>query len=270
MTIKAIIFDADGTLADTENIHRQAFNATFREFNLDWEWSKKDYISLLAISGGKERIRAYLESDPAICESIDSPYVFAQRIHQRKTEIYKDLLNSDHITLRSGIERLFNEAISKGIKLAIATSSSLPNIETLLVNTLGQESITRFDAIVTCDVVNDKKPSPIAYQFALARLGLMPEYCIAIEDTTNGNLSALAAGLKTIITTHEFTVDSDFTGASLVLDQFGEPGNSFSVISGNAFGKQYVDIELLDAILSADQTSQELDYWEDNLAAVAK
>ena len=98
----------------------------------------------------------------------------------------------------------------------------------------------------------------------------MPEYCIAIEDTTNGNRSALAAGLKTIITTHEFTVDSDFTGASLVVDQLGEPGNSFSVISGNAFGKQYADIELIDAILSADQTSQDMDYWEGNLAAVAK
>jgi len=270
MTIKAIIFDADGTLAKTENIHRQAFNATFREFNLDLEWSIKDYIRLLAISGGKERIRVCLESDPAICGSIDSPRMYAQRIHQRKSEIYKDLLNSGHITLRSGIERLFNEAISKGIKLAIATSSSLSNIETLLVNTLGHESIIWLDAISTCDVVNDKKPSPIAYQLALARLGLMPEYCIAIEDTTNGNLSALAAGLRTVITTHEFTIDSDFTGASLVLDQLGEPGNGFSVISGNTFGKQYVDIELLDAILSADQSSQEMDYWEDNLAVVAK
>jgi beta-phosphoglucomutase-like phosphatase (HAD superfamily) len=270
MTIKAIIFDADGTLAKTENIHRLAFNATFREFNLDWEWSIKDYIRLLAISGGKERIRTCLESDPVTCGLIDNPRLFAQRIHQRKTEIYKDMLNSSHITLRSGIERLFNEAISKGIKLAIATSSSLSNIETLLVNTLGHESILWFDAIVTCDVVNDKKPSPMAYQLALARLGLKPEYCIAIEDTTNGNLSALAAGLKTIITTHEFTIDSDFIGASLVLDQLGEPENSFTVISGNAFGQQYVDMELLDAILTANQTRHEMDYWENNLVAAAK
>ena len=110
----------------------------------------------------------------------------------------------------------------------------------------------------------------MAYQLALARLGLKPEYCIAIEDTTNGNLSALAAGLKTIITTHEFTIDSDFIGASLVLDQLGEPENSFTVISGNAFGQQYVDMELLDAILTANQTRHEMDYWENNLVAAAK
>ncbi|OGT34705.1 MAG: hypothetical protein A2W28_03675 [Gammaproteobacteria bacterium RBG_16_51_14] len=270
MTLKGIIFDVDGTLADTEEIHRQAFNAAFREFNLDWEWSKKDYIRLLAISGGKERIRACLETGPAPGVPINNPRTFAQRIHQRKSGIYRDMLKSEHITLRSGIERLLNEAVRNHIRLAIATSSSISNVETLLINTLGQESISLFDPIVTCDVVADKKPAPAAYQFALAGLGLQPEFCLAIEDTTNGNRSALAAGLKTIITTHQFTLDNDFSRASLVLDQLGEPGHSFSVISGNAFSKQYVDIALLEMILSSGTIGQKSGYWSDELAIAAE
>jgi len=270
MYIKAIIFDVDGTLADTENIHRQAFNTAFREFGLDWEWSKEKYMRLLSISGGRERIRACLETDPEMNGSTGCTRELAQRIHRRKSEIYKDMINSDHVTLRSGVVRLLNEAISEGIRLAIATSSSTSNIETLLENTLGRETTTLFDAIVTCDIVSNKKPSPVAYQLTLAKLGLQPEQCIAIEDTSNGNRSALATGLKTIITTHEFTFDSDFPGASLVVDKLGEPDNPFALISGNTFGKQFVDIELLDAILAGDEVSQKIGYCEGNLAVAAK
>jgi HAD superfamily hydrolase (TIGR01509 family) len=270
MYIKAIIFDVDGTLADTENIHRQAFNAAFREFDLDWEWSKEKYIHLLSISGGRERIRDCLESDPKMNGSIGCTRELAQRVHRRKTEIYKDMLNSDRITLRSGVVRLLNEAISEGIRLAIATSSSTSNVESLLENTLGRETTTLFDAIVTCDIVSNKKPSPAAYQFALAKLGLQPERCIAIEDTSNGNRAALATGIKTIITTHEFTFDSDFTGASLVVDRLGEPDKPFTLSSGNAFGKQFVDLEFLDAVLTYDEVSQNIECCEGNLAVAAK
>ena len=270
MTLKGIIFDVDGTLADTEEIHRRAFNAAFREFNLDWEWSQSDYIRLLAISGGRERIRSCLQSDPAISGTINNTRAYAQRVHKRKSEIYRDILKNEHIRLRSGIERLLLEAVEKNIRLAIATSSSRPNVETLIINNLGEEALALFDAIVTCDIVADKKPSPAVYQFALARLGLQPMHCIAIEDTTNGNRAALAAGLKTIITTHQFTLDSDFTNASLVLDQLGDPGSPFSVICGDAFGKQCVDIALLDTILSTDTTQRKTGYWKDDLAVAAE
>ena len=125
--------------------------------------------------------------------------------------------------LRPGVARLINEAVAQGLQLGIATSSSIKNVEALLTNTLGADSLKLFDGVVTCETVTDKKPSPSVYQFALAKLGVSPEHCVAIEDTHNGNMAARGAGINTIITTHTFTVDDDFTGARLVVDQLGEP-----------------------------------------------
>ncbi|NIN34968.1 MAG: HAD-IA family hydrolase, partial [Gammaproteobacteria bacterium] len=129
-----------------------------------------------------------------------------------------------------------NEAKNKEILLAIATSSSSKNVATLLESNLGKQALSLFETIVTCDIVEDKKPSPAVYQYALAQMGLEAQDCIAIEDTYNGNLSALNTGIKTVITIHDFTVQDDFTGASLVIDNLGEPGQAFTVIDGNDFG----------------------------------
>src|SRR3970282_2397232 len=125
-----------------------------------------------------------------------------------------------------------------------------------------------FDAVVTCDIVKDKKPSPVVYQFAIAELGLTPETCIAIEDSTNGNKAARAAGLKTVITTHAFTIDNDFTGASLVINQLGEPDQPFNVISGKSYGASYVDVGLLKCILNEEE--YEAEAWPDNVVVIAK
>ncbi|MEX2353794.1 MAG: HAD-IA family hydrolase, partial [Gammaproteobacteria bacterium] len=215
-TLKAIIFDMDGTLADTEEIHRQAFNAAFDESSIPCHWSQAEYKQLLSISGGRERIRQYLE-DNAINSGAPEPAdTLALRLHRRKSGIYRQMLVDGHVGLRSGIRRLISEAGDRNIALAIATSSSTQNAETLLKVALGNEALGLFETIVTCDMVEEKKPSPAVYRFALDRLQLAPENCIAIEDTHNGNLAALSAGLKTVITTHMFTTDDDFTGASLV------------------------------------------------------
>jgi HAD superfamily hydrolase (TIGR01509 family) len=268
-SLKSIIFDVDGTLANTEEIHRLAFNCAFTEFGLDFEWTPQLYTELLSISGGRERITAYLKAQNVDIKGDIKLRDFALRLHQRKSEIYREKLVAGHIGLRNGVLRLISEAHQQGIKLGIATASSYTNVETLLQTNLGPGALGNFDVIVTSDIIKDKKPSPVVYQFALAELGLTPDYCIAIEDTTNGNRAALAAGLKTIITTHEFTVDNDFSGASLVIDQLGEPDKPFNILSGHANNYSYVDVNLLKQLIESENQGTNKT-WTENTAVLAK
>jgi HAD superfamily hydrolase (TIGR01509 family) len=248
-SLKAIIFDVDGTLADTEELHRQAFNLAFNEFGMDWQWSPAEYHELLLVSGGRERIERYLEFREFEPDA-RKRHRLARSVHERKSEIYRTLLTGTGIALRPGVERLIREAVRTGVKLGIATSSSRRNVETLLATTLGSGGIDLFEVVVTCDIVEEKKPSPAVYREVLARLALQPEDCVAIEDTRNGNLAALAAGITTIITTHAYTVDNDFRGAALVIDQLGEPDRPFRVLEGDADGAGWVDVALLRKLVS--------------------
>lgn len=248
--LKAIVFDMDGTLADTEEIHRQAFNRAFAEFGFPWQWSPAEYHDLLAISGGRERIRQFLLQKRGRRRATAALRQLAIAVHRRKSEIYRDLLRAGHVTLRPGVKRLLFEARALGVRLAIATSSSRRNVDTLLDTALGGEADGLFRAIATCDVVEDQKPAPALYQFALAELGVEPVHAVAVEDTHNGVLAARAAGLVTVITTHRYTRDNDFRGAALVLDQLGEPDRPFCVLDGDAHGATFVDLALLQRLLA--------------------
>ena len=240
--LQAIIFDMDGTLADTEELHRRAFNLAFEECACPLNWSRAEYRQLLTISGGRERITHCLRQIGAPAAGLEQT---VDTLHRRKSTLYRQLLVSDAIELRPGIRRLVEECRAAGLKLAIATSSSTDNVHTLLQSTFGSAGAGLFPVVVTCDLVRDKKPAPAVYRYALAELGLGAQHCIALEDTENGNLAALAAGIKTVITTHPLTRDDDFTGAALVLDQLGEPGQPFEVAAGTAYGRHYVDLALL-------------------------
>ena len=246
--LKAIIFDMDGTLADTEDLHRQAFNLAFREHACPLNWSRLEYKQLLSISGGRERIYHCLQqadvADTELQRTVDA-------VHQTKSTLYRQILVSDVIELRPGIRRLVQECRAAGLKLAIATSSSTDNVNTLLSRTFGSAGNDFFPVVVTCDLVADKKPSPAVYIYALSELALEAENCISIEDTSNGNLAAHAAGINTVITTHPLTMDNDFTGASLVLNHLGEPDKPFKVAAGAAYGRHYVDLDLLRMIHAA-------------------
>jgi len=244
--LEALIFDVDGTLADTERDgHRIAFNEAFKEAGLDWDWGVDLYGDLLQVTGGKERIRLYVEKFLTDFQPDDEITEFAARLHKRKTHFYLELLQSGAIPLRPGVERLINEARETGLRLAIATTTTPANVTYLLKSTLGEESLDWFEVIAAGDIVPAKKPAPDIYNWALQQMNLKPEACLAFEDSLNGVKSSLAANLKTLITVNGYTKNDDFTGAALVLDQYGEPDAPFSVLEGDAGGYDYVTVDML-------------------------
>jgi len=244
--LKGLIFDVDGTLAENEQAgHRVAFNRAFADFGLDWHWDENTYEGLLEVSGGKERLRHYIDSYVEGFGVKEGTDAFIRKVHARKTERYIELMHSGTIPLRPGVGRLLREAHAQGLKLAIASTTTLENVTALLRNTLGEDSIGWFAVFACGDMVPNKKPEPDIYEYALARLGLSADECIAIEDTESGLAAAQAAGLMALIATNPTTRDQNFTGAAIVLDGLGEPGAPFTVLAGDADGAQWVDVAFL-------------------------
>lgn len=249
--LEALIFDVDGTLSDTERDgHRVAFNDAFDEYGIGWHWDVETYGKLLAVTGGKERMKHYAE---AFLNNQNLPDNFEQlvpELHAAKTRHYTELLSTGAIPLRTGVERLLNEAREAGFRLAIATTTTPENVTALLSHTLGEDSIGWFEVIAAGDVVPAKKPAGDIYHYALDAMKLEPEQCLAFEDSRNGILATQDADLTTLITVNGYTHDDDFSGAALVLDNLGEPDEPFNVLAGQANSHKLVDCELLRKIHS--------------------
>ena len=211
MTIQALIFDVDGTLAETEEVHRAAFNRVFAEERLGWSWDVDLYRELLKTTGGKERMRAYAAR---IGAGIDDAQI--QRMHLAKNAHY-GALTRGRATLRPGVEDLIRRGHAAGLKLAICTTTSRANIEALIEATLGAEWLALFDTIVGAEDAPVKKPAPDAYLLALKRLGLPAADCLAFEDSANGLAAARAAGIATVVTPGIYTAHETFEGAAVVL-----------------------------------------------------
>jgi HAD superfamily hydrolase (TIGR01509 family) len=215
--LEALIFDLDGTLADTEETHRQAFNAAFIEFELWWDWSPPLYARLLAVSGGKERLRHYIGALRVPAAERARLLEIVPALHETKTRIYTELLVRGQRPFRAGVLPLLRAAKAAGLKLGIASTTTSANVSALLQADLGVASDIAFDVIACGDQVERKKPAPDIYRLALASLRLAPEACIAFEDSLNGLRAAKAAGLATVITPSRWTAEQDFGGADLVL-----------------------------------------------------
>jgi HAD superfamily hydrolase (TIGR01509 family) len=222
MTIKAIIFDVDGTLADTEDAHRIAFNKAFADNDLDWNWDVALYDKLLKVTGGKERIKYYVSDFNTAYAQPDNFDDFVKHLHKVKTAHYTAMLADGHIPLRPGIKQLIQSAHQGGVTLAIATTTSPENVAALLEVGLGKDWERYFSAVGCGDIVPAKKPAPDIYNWVLDQLQLAPQDCIAIEDTNNGLRSSLGAGIKTYITVNDYTHGQDFTGAAAVFKDLGD------------------------------------------------
>lgn len=247
--LQALIFDCDGTLADTEEIHRQAFNLAFTAAGLGWHWTPEDYASLLVVSGGRERISGFarrVAPSEAAAPGFDE---FVVRLHEDKTRRYAQLLRDGHVGLRPGVERLLQEARREGMTLAIATSSAWSNLKTLLDANLPREWPSWFSAIETADTVEMKKPSPAIYISVLRRLGLPAQRCIALEDTENGLRAASAAGIGTVITPHRYTLGGHFDEALAVLGSLGDPTHPAEVIAGPPVDGTLIDLHYMARLL---------------------
>ncbi len=251
--IKAFIFDVDGTLADTERHgHRVAFNQAFEQFGLDWHWSEQTYGELLAVTGGKERMLHYVQTRNKAEKQRSDLQQLIKQLHAQKTENYVRLLNDNAIPLRPGIERLLGEARVRDIRLAIATTTTPDNVTALLRNALGAESLDWFEVIGAGDIVPHKKPAADIYFYVLQQLNLDAKDCVAFEDSYNGILATRDADLKTIITYNGYTAEDDFSGASLVLDQIGDPGNPSKLLQ-QSYQQDYLTVDLIQQIVQSEQ-----------------
>ena len=224
--MKALIFDCDGVLVDTERDgHRVAFNKTFTNMGYDVEWSVELYGELLSISGGKERMKHYFNQEGWPKGVSDRDQLILD-LHKAKTDAFMQIIESGELALRPGVARLVDEAIADGhILLSICSTSNERSVNLIAEKLLGPQRKGKFSAILAGDVVSKKKPDPEIYNLAVEKLEVKPAECVVVEDSRNGLLAAKAAGMKCVITTNGYTEKEDFSEADLVVSELGDPPN---------------------------------------------
>ncbi len=251
--LTTLLFDVDGTLADTEEIHRQSFNKAFQQAGLDWEWSPELYGELLAVTGGKERIKHYLAThrpdfDPPL--NLDE---YVAGLHAAKTDIYTRAMAAGELPLRPGVLRLIREARDAGLRLGIATTTTPANVTALLQHNVSPDATDWFEVIAAGNVVPAKKPAPDIYHYAMQALEVSADECLALEDSENGLRAARDAGLEALVTVNHYTLDHDFSGAAMVVDTLGEPDQPMKVLAGMPCDKLCVDVECLQRLHAASR-----------------
>lgn len=223
--LKALIFDIDGTVAETEMLHLRAFNLAFEFLNLGFVWSKAEYKMLLDVCGGKERIAHYFAMNNL---EFRNEEILIAKIHAAKTKFYADLMCRGEMEFRPQIKALMLEAKSKNIKIAIATTTSAANLDALFAPIFTNDWRKMFASICDGDKIKEKKPNPKVYSQCLAELGLNPNQVLAFEDSQNGLCAANRAGIKTVITHNRFTFDQNFTDAIVCGGDLGDCAAQFS------------------------------------------
>jgi beta-phosphoglucomutase-like phosphatase (HAD superfamily) len=254
---RALIFDVDGTLADTERDgHRVAFNRAFREAGLDWEWSVELYGRLLSVTGGKERIRHYLNTFNTAFSPPGDLGGFIADLHRSKTSHYMSLMAEGAIPLRPGVRRLLEEARAAGMRLAIATTTTPENVSALIDSTLPYGAMAWFEVVGAGDIVPLKKPAPDIYSWVLRQMDLEPRAAIAFEDSGHGVAAATGAGIERIVVTiNDYTKQQDFSAASVVLDSLGEPGSMATSLAGSGPPHGFVDLAFLESLTAVEEVA---------------
>lgn len=245
MALKALIFDVDGTLANTEHDgHLRAFNEAFEFYGLDCYWDSELYAELLSVSGGKERLAFFIKKyKPDLLKSSSSLEI--ADIHRKKTDIFISKISDGLISLRIGVERLIYEAKDNNLRLGIATTTSFENVRAILESSLGKGAMNNFEIIGAGDVVKNKKPSPEIYNYVLKKMNLSAKDCIAFEDSEIGFKASTASGLNTVVTLSEYTMADNFKGALVVLDHLGEENQPFQMVYGMPTHHTMVGVDYL-------------------------
>jgi HAD superfamily hydrolase (TIGR01509 family) len=247
--LRALLFDFDGTLVDSEELHRRAYNLTFLRFDLGWSWNTVQYEKLLAISGGSERIAAYIDDLKLAPGEADKLRQLVPGIHRTKTKLYGELLAQSANRLRPGVVRLFGEAREHGIQIGIAATSALSNVQSLLATVFAGALGQAIGSVVAAELVERKKPSADIYRLLLSTLRVSAADCVAFEDSANGLAAAKAAGMCTVVTPSRWTGGQDFAGADLLLDKLGDPDDPLD--DGDAArigGARYLDIAQINGL----------------------
>jgi len=249
--LQALLFDLDGTLADTESQgHRPAYNSAFKDLGLAWKWGPKLYRKLLNMPGGRERVRHYVEAyqpehgEQSVDELVDA-------VHSAKSMHYARRLERGKIPLRPGVRRLIEEARQMGVQVAIVTNASRASIEPFLAHAMGPGLIDKVSVVVGSEDGRAKKPAPDLYELALERLGVVAEHCVAIEDSDVGLQAARAAGLTTLVTVNSNTRTQVFDEAVLVVDSLGEADRPVEVLDnlGKETGCHVIDVPFLNSLI---------------------
>lgn len=241
-TLRALIFDVDGTLADTEEFHRRAFNATFAAAGLNWWWNRSTYRELLRVAGGRQRMRAFAEREDAPTAQRADFDELLVALHAAKTRRYDASLREEPLPLRPGVARLFDEADAAGIALAIATTTTAANLDALLEPHFGTKWRERFAAVVSGSEIQRLKPEPDVYVETLRQLGVEADACLAFEDSTNGVRSAERAGLVVIATPTWYSLAETLPPTFVSLPHLGDPETP---LPRGTPGAPFVDLERL-------------------------
>ena len=246
----ALIFDCDGVLADTERDgHRPAFNETFAEVGLPVQWSEAEYGEKLKIGGGKERMASLLTDQFVRAHGLPVDPEGQKHLladwHRRKTATYKQIVRAGRLPARSGIARIVGEALAADWSLAVASTSAEESVRAVLEHAVGTTAAARF-AVFAGDAVVAKKPDPAIYELALEQLAISPEDAIVIEDSRNGLLAAVGAGLRCVVTVSSYTADEDMSEAVLVLTSLGDPGDPARVLANRSAARPGDQVTLAD------------------------
>ena len=247
--IKAIIFDQDGVIIDTERDgHRVAFNKTFKEFGFEFEWDVNYYHELLQVAGGKERMRHHLHTKGFGREvKPEEEDELIKALHKRKTEIFIELIKEGALPLRPGIKRIMKEAMNRGLKVGICTTS---NEKAAYVVAYGILKDIKFDFVLAGDVVEKKKPDPEIYLLGLKKGCLKAEECIVVEDSRNGLLAAKAAGMNVVVTTNHYTEKEDLREADIIVNCLGDPDGEKGKLKQGGEGINYNGVLEIDQLIA--------------------